>query len=113
MRVVGVLGLVDPAGVGIDGDGLVREPAERLDGLRVSVGVHVVGVDLEDEAVGLVNVLVGAGLLKISSQVSQVFHGVMPPAQFVLVPARLTYSRTRLPCASTSIVVVPPWTPGS
>jgi hypothetical protein len=44
----------------------------------------------------------------VSSQLSHVSHGVFPPAQFVLVPARLTYSRTRVPSLSTSIVVVPP-----
>jgi hypothetical protein len=37
-----------------------------------------------------------------------VSHGVLPPAQFVLVPARLTYSRMRLPSRSTSMFVVPP-----
>jgi hypothetical protein len=44
----------------------------------------------------------------VSSHVSQVSHGVAPPAQLVCVPARLTYSRMRVPCRSTSIVVVPP-----
>ena len=43
------------------------------------------------------------------------FQGVLPPAQLVVVPARLTYSRTRSLCLSTSMVVVPPplFGPGS
>jgi hypothetical protein len=49
----------------------------------------------------------------VSSQVSHVCHGVRPPAQLLWVPARLTYSRTRLPFLSTSIVVVPPRATGS
>jgi hypothetical protein len=49
----------------------------------------------------------------VSSQVSQVSHGVMPPAQLLCVPATLTYSRMRLPSLSTSMFVVPPFAPGS
>src|SRR3954468_3587825 len=51
--------------------------------------------------------------LSASSQVSQVCQGDLPPAQLLCVPARLTYSRTRLPSLSTSIVVVPPPAAGS
>jgi hypothetical protein len=52
----GVLGEVDGEGVGVDAAGLVDEPAEGFDRLRVSVGLQVDRVDLEDVAV---TVLVG------------------------------------------------------
>ena len=47
----GVLGEVDVAAVGVDRDGLVLEPAQRQDRLRVLVGRRVERVDLEDVAV--------------------------------------------------------------
>jgi hypothetical protein len=37
----------------------------------------------------------------------------LPPAQLFSVPASETYSRTRLPSLSTSMLVVPPPTAGS
>ncbi len=49
----------------------------------------------------------------VSSQLSQVPHGVAPPAQLLNVPARLTYSCTTWLCLSTRIVVVPPPDAGS
>ena len=49
-----------------------------------------------------------ASVSNSSSHVSQVPHGVGPPAQFVSVPARLTQSLTSRRSRSTSSVVVPP-----
>ena len=53
----------------------------------------------------------------VSSHVSQLRHGVVPPAQLIIVPPALTKSRTRTgrPSASirTSSVVVPPPASGS
>jgi hypothetical protein len=49
----------------------------------------------------------------VSSQVSQVPQGVVPPAQLLTVPDRLTYSRTRSPVAESSMLVVPPPPAGS
>jgi hypothetical protein len=49
----------------------------------------------------------------VSSQVSQVRHGVTPPAQLVDVPAMPTRSLTRRPWASATTIVQPPAAPGS
>jgi hypothetical protein len=52
-------------------------------------------------------------LSSVSSQVSQVRHGVGPPEQLMAVPPRLTYSLVELPCRSTTSVLVPPAAAGS
>ena len=53
-------------------------------------------------------------LLVFSSQVNQVFHGLGPPAQLVMVPLRLRYSfTTSLVLSLIRIFVVPPKAVGS
>ena len=42
-----------------------------------------------------------SGPLMVSSQLIHVPHGVMPPAQFIWVPARAGQVRSRLPSRST------------
>ena len=63
VRVGGVLGLVDLTGGRVDRSRFVLEPAEGTDGLRVAVGVLVVGVDLEDVAVPPPQSVAGSGHL--------------------------------------------------
>ncbi len=50
---------------------------------------------------------------RVSSQVSQVPHGVPPPAQFVLVPEFVTKESARLRLGPTTTPVVPPIALGS
>jgi hypothetical protein len=52
-------------------------------------------------------------LVLISSHVSQVPHGVRPPAQFTSVPPRLACISRSMPSRSTRVVVPPParWPP--
>ena len=45
--------------------------------------------------------------MKVSSQVSQVPHGVTPPAQLRTVPEIPTHSAVRLPLPSVVITVQP------
>ena len=54
-----------------------------------------------------------SGPLTVSSQVSQVPHGVAPPAQFICVPLQLTQDSTLVAWRLTSSVVVPPPATGS
>ncbi len=54
------------------------------------------------------------GPIVVSSHVSQLFHGVAPPAQLRMVPAMLERVLTRRPAfGSNVIVVVPPPAPSS
>jgi hypothetical protein len=46
-------------------------------------------------------------LATVSSQVSQVPHGVTPPAQLPSVPPRLGYDSTKLPSRKIRLVVPP------
>ena len=49
-----------------------------------------------------------SGPFTVSSQVTQLPHGIRPPAQFIWVPLRLVNARSTLPYRSTRVVVVPP-----
>ena len=49
-----------------------------------------------------------SGPLIVSSQLTQLSHGIRPPAQFIWVPLRLVNARSTLPYRSTRVVVVPP-----
>ena len=54
-----------------------------------------------------------SGPLIVSSQVTQLPHGIGPPEQFICVPLRLVYECRTSPYRVTSIVVVPPPAIGS
>ena len=54
-----------------------------------------------------------SGPLTVSSQLTQLPHGIGPPLQFICVPFRLVNAPTTSPKRLTSTVVVPPWAIGS
>ena len=54
-----------------------------------------------------------SGPFTVSSQVSQLPHGIAPPEQFIIVPARLTFEASTSPVGVTCTVVVPPLALGS
>jgi hypothetical protein len=90
----------------------VRVAAERLDrlGQRAPVGEHLEDVTVVKGvgAAPAVGAPYRAGLISVSSQVSQVPHGVGPPAQLTAVPEMPTHSPKLRPCRSVSITVQPP-----
>jgi hypothetical protein len=82
--VLAILGHEHSAGARIDASGLVVEAAHRLQRHRIDLRGRR-RRHLEHVAVLLVDVAVG--FWTFSSQVSQLPHGVVPPAQLRIVPA--------------------------
>jgi hypothetical protein len=107
--VTAIFGLIDPAGRGIHGDGLVVESPHVHQGLE---SPRWYAPTSKLKPCGLVTPLEG-GTEVFSSHVTQLPQGVRPPAQLLNVPAIEAKCSSSLPCWSNTSVVVPPRQAGS